>query len=175
MNSFQSLWYRLFVLLSFGNLILVWYGLGPDRPIFLLAVSGFTWVLGPTIPPGFLPHHWFRVPPEERLLHRMLGVGIFHWLLDQSGWNRHIVDPLRRFSGTRAGLPALEHSIRAGAGSHGICFVIHMVVSATVFFAGHWWSALWVLLAGVPIHFYPLLLQRSLMLRLQPLLDKTVD
>lgn len=34
------------------------------------------------------------------------------------------------------------------------------------------WSALWMLLPGVVTHFYPVLLQRSTMLRLQPLLNR---
>jgi hypothetical protein len=34
-------------------------------------------------------------------------------------------------------------------------------------------GALWMLLPGVVVHLYPVLLQRSFLLRLQPLLDKT--
>ena len=34
-------------------------------------------------------------------------------------------------------------------------------------------AALWMLLTGVAVHLYPVLLQRSIMLRLQPPLDKT--
>ena len=42
-----------------------------------------------------------RVPAGERVLHRMLGVGIFGWLLERSGWNRHVAGPVRGFDGDR--------------------------------------------------------------------------
>ena len=99
---------------------------------------------GPLIRP--LPRQWFRVPDGERVLHRVLGVGLFWWLLDVIGWNRLIIG-MRAFSGTKAGLVSLEQHARDGAIAHGICFAIHVV------------------------HFYPVLLQRSILLRLQPLLD----
>ena len=120
-----------------------------------------------------LPRRWFRVPAGERVLHRMLGVGIFGWLLERSGWNRHIVDPMRGFDGTRARLPSLERSARGGASAHGACFAIHILLAAVALFTGHPWGALWILLPGVVLHLYPVLLQRSIMLRLQPLLDKS--
>jgi hypothetical protein len=45
------------------------------------------------------------------------------------------------------------------------------IVAGLALFTGHPWGAVWILLPGVPIHLYPVLLQRSIMLRLQPLLD----
>jgi hypothetical protein len=110
----------------------------------------------------------------ERALHRIAGVGIFGWLLDVSGWNRRVSEPWRRFSGKRAGLPSLELTARAGVVYHGICFAIHLLLAVLALFSRHPWSgALWMLLPGVVIHLYPVLLQRSIMLRLQPMLDKT--
>jgi hypothetical protein len=104
----------------------------------------------------------------------MLGVGVFGWLLDVSGWNRRVLEPLRGFSGKRAGLPSLEQSVRAAAVSHAICFSIHVLLAVLALFSRHPWSAaLWMLLPGAVVHLYPVLLQRSIALRLQPLLDKT--
>jgi hypothetical protein len=106
----------------------------------------------------------------------MLGVGVFGWLLDVSGWNRHVLEPLRGFSGKRAGLLSLEQSLRGAAVSHGICFAIHVLLALLALFSRHPWSAaLWMLLPGAVVHLYPVLLQRSIMLRLQPLLDKTAS
>jgi|SRR5581483_4196625 len=103
----------------------------------------------------------------------MLGVGVFGWLLDVSGWNRHVLEPLRGFTGKSA-VHSLEQSVRAAVVSHGICFAIHIILTVLALFSRHPWSAaLWMLLPGVVVHLYPVLLQRSLMLRLQPLLDKT--
>jgi hypothetical protein len=183
---FQSLWFRLSYLLLFTIYISVfWFVLGPaskvavaTTPWYAVSVACGTFGLVLAVPaPAIarrLPRQWFRVPARERLLHRVLGVGVFGWLLDVSGWNRHFLEPLRGFSGTRAGLPSLELSVRAAAVSHGICFATHVLLAVLALFSRHPWSAaLWMLLPGVVVHLYPVLLQRSIMLRLQPLLDKT--
>jgi len=118
-----------------------------------------------------LPRQWFRVPDRERVLHRVLGVGHFWWLLDVIGWNREITR-MRAFSGTKAGLVSLEQSVRAGAIAHAICFAIHVVLAVFALSTEHPWSgALWMLLPAVIPHVYPVFMQRSILLRLQPLLD----
>jgi hypothetical protein len=183
---FQNVWLRLSYLLFWAMYITVfWFVLGPaskfagaTTPWYALSVTLGTCALVPAVPaPAIMrrvPRQWFRVPARERLLHRMLGVGVFGWLLDVSGWNRHVLEPLRGFSGKRAGLPSLEQSVRAAAVSHAICFSIHVLLAVLALFSRHPWSAaLWMLLPGVVVHLYPVLLQRSIMLRLQPLLDKT--
>ena len=80
---------------------------------------------------------------------------------------------MRGFKGTKASLSSLELSVRAGASGHGACFAIHLLLAAFVLFTGHRSGALWILLSGVVIHLYPVLLQRSIMLRLQPVLDRS--
>jgi hypothetical protein len=47
-----------------------------------------------------------------------------------------------------------------------------VLLAAVALFTGYPWGALWILLPGVVVHLYPVLLQRSIMLRLQPLLDR---
>jgi len=42
------------------------------------------------------------------LLHPIDGVGIFGWLLDACGWNRHVVERMLGFSGRRTALLSLE-------------------------------------------------------------------
>jgi hypothetical protein len=107
------------------------------------------------------------------VLHRILGVQIFGWLLDASGWNRVVAEPMRGFSGKKAGLLSLEQSLRGNVSAHGTCFAIHILLAVLALFSRHPWSAaLWMLVPGVVVHLYPMLLQRSIMLRLQPLLDK---
>ena len=157
-----------------GMLVLLWFVLGPNNPFYALVVTAWTWMLGPGVAGPIeqhLPRGWFRVPAGERVLHRMLGVGIFGWLLDRSGWNRHFAEPMRGFNGRRAGLPSLEQSVLGAASAHGTSFAVHVLLAAAALFTGHPRGALWILLPGVVVHLYPVLLQRSLMLRLQPLLD----
>ena len=182
---FRSVWFRATYLLFWATyLTVLWFVLGPGNPRglpawpYAFSVAWGTCALVPAVPaPAIVrrvPCQWFRVPAGERLLHRMLGVSVFGWLLNVSGWNRRVLEPLRGFSGKRAGLPSLEQSARAAAISHGICFAIHVILAVLALFSRHPWSgALWMLLPGVVVHLYPVLLQRSTMLRLQPLLDKT--
>jgi hypothetical protein len=154
-----------------GMLVPSWVALGPAHPYFALMVVSWTWVLGPGVAGPVmrrLPRRWFRVPAGERVLHRMLGVGIFGWLLERSGWNRHLVEPMRGFDGTRAGLLSLEQSVRGAASAHGTCFAIHVLLAAVALSTGDRRGALWMLLPAVVPHLYPVLLQRSIMLRLQP-------
>jgi hypothetical protein len=170
------------ILFMAGLLIDRWFDddIGPDHPAYALLVTTWTFFLTPgvAIPAvllvtRLLPRHWFRVPAGERVFHRMLGVGNFGWLLERSGWNRHVIVPLRRFDGTRAGLRSLERSALGGIIAHGACFAVHLLLAAAALFTGHPWGALWILLPGVVLHLYPVLLQRSIMLRLQRLLDES--
>jgi hypothetical protein len=174
---FQSAWYRLVLLFLALYLVVFWFVLGPSNPWYAMGVVGGTFALGPAVaaPVGRrVPRQRFRVPRCERVFHRIVGVGIFGWLLDVFGWNRLVAKPMRGFSGTRAGLLSLEQGVRGNVSAHGACFAIHVLLAVLALFTRHPWSgALWMLLPGVVVHLYPVLLQRSIMLRLQPLLDKT--
>jgi hypothetical protein len=158
----------------------LWFVFGPGNPWYAVMVAWGTCSLEPAVfAPVFrrAPRQWFRVPTGERLIHRIAGVEIFGWLLDVSGWNR-LITPMRGFSG-KAGLLSLEQHARAGAIAHGICVAIHVLLAALAFFRKDpwtralWSAARWMLLPGVVVHLYPVLLQRAMILRLQPLLDKT--
>lgn len=155
----------------------LWFVLGPSNPLYGVGMVGTTFALGPAVAVPVvrcLPRQWFRVPQGERVLHRILGVGLFGWLLDVFGWNRVVAKPMRGFSGRRAGLLSLEQGLRGNVSAHGTCFAIHVLLAALALFKRHPWSgALWMLLPGVIVHLYPVMLQRSIMLRLQPLLDIT--
>ena len=183
---FQNVWFRLIYLLFWAGYITVfWFIIGPaskvagaTTPWYAVSVAWATSALVVVVPVHDLirqlPRQWFRVPTSERIIHRVLGVGVFGRLLDVLGWNRRVLKPMRGFSGKKSGLQRLEQGVQASAVSHGICLGIHMVLAVLALFSRHpWKSALWMLLPGVPIHLYPVLLQRSIMLRLQPLLDKT--
>lgn len=146
---------------------------GPDHPVYGLLVASWTLVLGPLLADPVarrVPRHWLRVPARESLLHKMLGVAGFRAILQYSGWETRVHK--RQFKATQAGLLALDVALRANACAHGSCFVIHLLVASVSLTAGHPWGALWILLPGLIVHLYPVLLQRSIMLRLQPLLDR---
>jgi hypothetical protein len=175
MKVFQSAWYLLLVLLFVAYHTVLWFVLGPSNPWYAVGVVGTTFALGPAVAGPVMrrvPPQWFRVPPSERALHRILGVGLFAWLLDLSGWNRLVAKPMRGFSGTKLGLRSLERSVRGNVSAHGTCFAIHVVLAIFALFRRHpLGGALWMLVPGVIVHLYPVLLQRSIMLRLQPLLE----
>jgi hypothetical protein len=176
MDAFQSVWYRLALLFMATYLTVLWFFGGPSNPWYAVMVAWGTCSLEPAVAAPIMrrvPRQWFRVPTGERVLQRVVGVGIFAWLLDVSGWNR-LIKPIRGFSGKRAGLLSLEQHARAGAIAHGACFAIHVLLAVLALFSTRAWSAaLWMLWPGVVVHLYPVLLQRSIMLRLQPLLDKS--
>ena len=170
--------YWAMVLCMAGLVIFCWFArkMGPDHPAFALLVTFWTAFLTPGVAVPVLrrlPLRWRRVPVGERVLHRILGVGIFGWLLERSGWNRRNVYPAWGSSITRTRLPLRVLAARGGGGAHGVCFAIHTLLATVALFTGHPWGALWILLPGVVVHLYPVLLQRSIMLRLQPLLDKS--
>lgn len=154
--------------------------MGPGHPSFAILLTVWTSMLTPgvAIPAvrvlmRLFPRHRFRVPAGERALHFILGVAIFGWLLQRSGYHRRVVHPLRGFNGTKAGLQALEQSVLGGLIAHGVLFFVHLLLSLAALLAGYAWGALWIITPGVVLHFYPVMLQRSIMLRLQPLLDRT--
>ena len=163
-----------------GVLIFCWFArkMGPGHPVFALLVTFWTVVLTPGVAVPVLrrlPPRWCRVPAGERVLHRLLGVGIFAWLLERSGWNRRNVYPAWGSAITRTRLPFRVLAARGGGGAHGVCFAIHVLLAAVALFTGHPWGALSILLPGVVVHFYPVMLQRSILLRLQLLLDKSAS
>jgi hypothetical protein len=173
-DAFQSVWYRLALLVIAVFLTVLWGALGPSNPLYAFMLVAGTSSLQPILSGPLkrrLPRQWFRVPDGERVLHRVLGVGHFWWLLDVIGWNREITR-MRAFSGTKAALVSLEQSARAGAIAHAICFAIHVILAVFALSTEHPWSgALWMLLPAVIPHVYPVLMQRSILLRLQPLID----
>ena len=62
-----------------GVLMFLWFDGKPGHPMYGLLVAMWTFSLGPgmAIPVMLrLAPGWFRVPAGERVLHRMLGVGV---------------------------------------------------------------------------------------------------
>lgn len=152
-----------------------WVIIGPDHPVYALMVAAGTFGLGPWTGKSVehrAPARWFRVHPAERRLLRLLGVPAFGQLLERSGWNRVVAGPMRSFDGTRGDLAHLERHLRGTMSAHGTSFLIHLALSVLAAATGHLWGALWLLLPGVILHLYPVLLQRWIRLRAQPLLDR---
>jgi hypothetical protein len=176
MAVFHSTWYRLVLLILAVFLTVAWSDAAPSNPGYALVLALATASLEPAIPFAIVqlvPRRWLHVPRGEGVLHRIVGIGIFGRLLDLIGWN-NLIRPMRGFTGTRAGLLALQEHARFGAVAHAICFAIHAALAVLALFAHHpWRGALWMLWPALILHFYPTLLQRSIMLRIQPLLDRT--
>lgn len=175
MEAYQSIWYLIFLTYIAIQAIVLWIIFGPSHPSCGITVVSATFALGPTIATPIMhrvPMQWFRVPVGEGVIHSIVGVKIFGWVLDASGWNRVVAKPMRRFSSNKAGLATLEQSLRGNVSAHGTCFIIHVLLTVLALFSEHPLNAaLWTLCPGILAHLYPVLLQRSIMLRLYPLLD----
>ena len=106
-DTFRAPWYRLVILFWAVMLVFLWLvpRHGPDHPVYGLLLVSWTLFLGPALVDSVmrLPPRWFRVPQGERVLHRMLGVGIFGGLLERSGYNRAFVHPGWESRGYKAG------------------------------------------------------------------------
>jgi hypothetical protein len=160
------------VLVSGAVLTFLWFDVKPG-PMYGLLLTMWTFLVGPgmAVPVMLrLPPVWFHIPAGERVLHRIIGVDVFGRLLAGSGYNRRVVHPQWGFSINRAGLSARALAARGGASAHGASFIIHIVLAALALVRGYPWGAVCILLLGVVFHLYPVLLQRAILLRLQPLL-----
>jgi hypothetical protein len=156
-------------------LTVVWLKYGPGNPLVALIAVAWTFALTPGLVAPvirLLPPRCCQVRASERVLHHILGVEIFGRLLERSGWNRRNIYPTWGGSITRARLSFRALAARGGGGAHGACFAIHMLLAAAALLTRHRWGAFGILLPGVVVHLYPALLQRAIMLRLQPLLDR---
>ena len=80
---------------------------------------------------------------------------------------------MRGFNGTKASLHSPHLPVCASICGHGTGFVIHLLLAAVALATGHPWGAFLILMPGAVSHLYPVLLQRSILLRLQPELDKS--
>ncbi len=171
--GFAAAAYWCSMLLYGGVLILLWAERGPNNPFYALMLAAWTFILGPGVAIPVMrrvPQRWHHVPAGERTLHRIMGVDAFGRMLAWSGYNRRFVHPNWRFTINRAGLPLRAQAARGGAAAHGACFLIHLALTVLALVAGYRWGALWLLVPGVVIHFYPVMLQRAIILRLQPLM-----
>ena len=162
-------------LLMGGLAAMLWLVFGPDNPLVALLVTFCTANLGLAVIPLALriPERWYAVPPAERFLHLALGVPLFGWLLDRSGWNRTVALPMRNLKITRFSLSRLLLTIHGAEGAHAIAFVPHVALALLAYTTDHRWGALWILLPGILLHLYPVLLQRWMTLRVAPLLRRS--
>jgi hypothetical protein len=152
----------------------VWWTWGPGNPAVALIAAAWTFIVSAQLAPliRFLPLRRCHVPAGERVLHHLLGVGVFERLLERSGYNRRMIYPAWGGPLTRARLSFRAAMAQGSGAAHAAGFAIHLLLAAAAFLMGHPWGAFWILLPGVVVHLYPVLLQRSIMLRLQPLLDR---
>ncbi|UBV45438.1 hypothetical protein LAJ19_20135 (plasmid) [Deinococcus taeanensis] len=113
---------------------------------------------------GLLP---FKVLREELHWYRRLGIRHFNRLLEFTRWNR-VVRSMRRFGGTRGELWILAEETWRSELVHGWSALTALW---TALLLGRLFPSLagWLLLLSVPLHLYPIMLQRTLRGRIQQL------
>lgn len=164
----------LYAIASCVPLAFVWIAVGPDSLFFAVVMFGCSFGSSAIfIPFGHsLPSGCYEVPRSERRLHRALGVPIFATLLELSGWNRFVIEPARKLRVDRASMHQLRISVRGAMGLHALCFAAHLPLALLALVTGHFTAVLWIMVPGVILHLYPVLLQRAMLLRLEPLLHR---
>ncbi len=158
------------VLLQIG----AWATVGPRHPVFALVVTMTSFGLVPFLGRPLAPHlpRWLLdVPPGERVLHRLLGIGLVMRVLDAVRWNASLGRG-RGTAGTRAGLRAVDRHTRESLAAHGVGALVHAGAAVAPAAAGAWGVAGLVLFGGLAAHVYPVLIQRAVRLRLAPLLAR---
>ncbi|QLG13138.1 hypothetical protein HLB42_19665 (plasmid) [Deinococcus sp. D7000] len=133
------------------QVLLMWWAL------YLLAVTK------PALREGF-----FTVKSWEAPLYRRLGASAFDTLLRLVGWER-LRRGARGFSGTRASLARLDRATREAEYSHLLLALICLGLAVGAFLLRAADAGGWLLLTAVPVHLYPVMVQRSLRWRLQQL------
>jgi len=113
----------------------------------------------------------FEVSAAEVRLYERLGVHAFRKLLRRSGWTAAMRDA-RVFDGTRRTLASYEYATRAGENAHLAIFVLAVGMALLALFTGEPGGALWLVGLGIPLHVYPILLQRTQRARLLGLLAR---
>jgi hypothetical protein len=176
MDAFQSVWYRLVLLFSAMYLTVFWFVLGPSSPGYAVSVVSGTFSLGPAVAYPVMrrvPRQWFRAyvrartPTHRRRRNFRLAA---RCLRMESPCGRTYAEILGQ-----KGRLTLHGAVCAKQCQRPRNLLWHLRTFAVLaLFSRRLWSAaLWMLLPGVVVHLYPVLLQRSIMLRLRPLLDNT--
>ena len=151
-------------------LVFAWRVAG-DHGFVIAWVTHFTlmaWSFIVGIPRSGLTAPWFLVREWEPRVHRALGVRFFDRFLTIIGWNRFIAME-RTFDGSRSGLAALDHDTRRSEVAHLACLAITVGIAVVALTIGSRGAAIWLTALAVPLHLYPVGVQRLLRSRIHRL------
>ncbi|HEX5110390.1 MAG TPA: hypothetical protein VFV95_18195 [Vicinamibacterales bacterium] len=126
-----------------------------------------------------LPEGYYRCHPFERRgrLYEMLGVRYFRMLVphgDGINWLVRRSQPGYRVVRDRLTLTDYEARTRAAEAFHLGCLLVMAPAAVYATFAGWSGMALWLTLPGIPLHLYPVLLQRYTRARMARALARPV-
>nr|WP_305082891.1 hypothetical protein [Corynebacterium sp. CCUG 69979] len=152
-----------------GGLVIVADATSAHSAIFVLMVTltGFGWApfVGNSLE-RYIPHSlWDRMSMSHETSRRW-GVSQFNSFLSRIGWNK-LIFAMREDSATGERDRWDPRHMRSAAAGHGWGFLLH---AATAIWAGAsrgWVALIVLLLAGVVLHFYPVLLQIRVLTRLR--------
>ncbi|MDO3704966.1 hypothetical protein Q3W71_25190 [Micromonospora sp. C28SCA-DRY-2] len=113
--------------------------------------------------PALRGDHW-RIRRWEPALYRRLGVAAYRRLLRRLGWERLMG---HSFAGTRSALPALDLRTRRSEFGHSVLAVVALGLAGVAALLGAGPAAGWLAGLTVPLHGYPILLQRALRARIR--------
>jgi hypothetical protein len=143
----------------------LWTASHPDNHPVVFTVS-VTWFLG--LFAGMLTRRAFlRMDPKRFALSRWerdgriydrVGVGVFGWLLQHTpfGW----LDPFLKVRSGRSDMDRLLRELSFAEGSHLVQGVVSLSLALAFLAGGHAVVGLAFVVLSVPLHIYPIMLQR---------------
>lgn len=148
---------------------------GFRSPLFAVSLhftcmGAATWVDGLLAPS--LDGRRFDVAPWEPRLYARLGVHAFRRGLRRIGWTRLLRDE-RIFDGRRRTLASYEAATRRGENGHSWILAFALVPVGGAALQGWWDAVAWIGGLCIPLHVYPILLQRTQRARLLALLRRS--
>lgn len=155
----------------------LWTASHPDSHPVVFTVS-VTWFLG--LLAGMLTRRVFlRMDPKRFALSRWerdgriydrVGVGVFGWLLQHTpfGW----FDPFLKVRSGRSDMKRLLRELNFAEGSHLVQVVVSLGLALTFLAGGHAVVGLAFVVLSVPVHIYPIMLQRRSRGRVLRLMEK---
>ncbi|MTB87240.1 hypothetical protein H9L21_07240 [Aeromicrobium senzhongii] len=151
-----------------GLAVTGWRFIGPDHIVYAVVVQGGFTFLGLLAGPLFVDtaRRRYAVSSAEPRIHALLGADALRRLLGRIGWNSVIDSPREHGEGHTRRTRLLRGTELSETG-HIIAGVATLLLAAAAVGTAHVAGAVQIILVGLPLHAYPIMIQRIVRQRLR--------